>query len=120
MFDIFGSVVRWSKERLLYDIPYRRSKHAGNISEELSELLRANTPEEEIDAYCDIIVYAINAIESAGYNAEQCLEETLEEIESRTGNYIASEGKWCKSKTPEAKAKWYKANYKSAKRTVNA
>ncbi len=116
MFSVCNSVVEWSKERMLYDIPYRRSKHAGNIAEELSELLRANTPEEEVDAYCDVIVYAINAIESAGYNAEQCLEESLEEIGSRSGSYIPSEGKWVKSVTDEAKAKWYYAQYEMCKR----
>jgi len=116
IYSVCGSVVSWAKDRMLYSMPYFRSNHAGNIAEELSELLRANTPEEEVDAYCDIIVYAINAIEHRGYNAEQCLEETLEEIGSRSGSYIPSEGKWVKSVTDEAKAKWYKADYERCKR----
>ena len=37
--------------------------------------------------------------------------ETIKEISSRTGSYDPSIGKWIKDKSPEAQAKWYKANY---------
>lgn len=39
--------------------------------------------------------------------------ETYKEIDSRTGEWNEEKQKWLKYKTPEAMAKWYKANYKS-------
>lgn len=37
--------------------------------------------------------------------------ETIKEINSRTGKYNPAIGKWVKDMSPEAQAKWYKANY---------
>lgn len=45
------------------------------------------------------------------YDLFVCMDETIKEISSRTGSYDASIGKWVKDTSPEAKAKWYKANY---------
>jgi hypothetical protein len=46
-----------------------------------------------------------------GYDLFVCMDETIKEISSRTGSYDPAIGKWIKDKSPEAKAKWYKANY---------
>lgn len=45
------------------------------------------------------------------YDLFVCMDETIKEISSRTGSYDPSIGKWIKDKSPEAMAKWYKANY---------
>lgn len=45
------------------------------------------------------------------YDLFVCMNETIKEISSRTGSYDPAIGKWIKDKSPEAMAKWYKANY---------
>ena len=45
------------------------------------------------------------------YDLFVAMDETIKEISSRTGHYSASLKKWVKDTSPEAKAKWYKANY---------
>ena len=111
--NIFDSLNIWREERGLQRTV---GNIAGNISEELTELLRATTVEEEIDALCDMIVFAINAIEAKGYDAEVCMEEVLKEIHSRKGDFNPELNKWQKFKTPEAMALWYSADFKKAVR----
>ena len=112
-FNLFKRLKVWREERGLHEKEYSRTTHASFIAEELTELLSAQTPEEEIDAYCDEIVFCINAIENAGYNAEIALQETLKEIESRKGEIV--NGKFCKYKDEEHMALWHKADYSIAK-----
>lgn len=45
------------------------------------------------------------------YSLYPSMLETIKEISSRTGSYDPTIGKWIKDKSPEARAKWYKANY---------
>lgn len=56
-----------------------------------------------------------------GYEFDKCLIETVKEISSRTGTYDSRSKKWIKDVTAAARAKWYKADYKSCKykREVN-
>lgn len=46
-----------------------------------------------------------------GYDMFACMQEVIKEISSRTGAYDESIGKWVKDTSPEAKAKWYKADF---------
>lgn len=107
---MFNELKKWREERGLQKVV---GNIAGNLSEELTELLRAENENEEIDALADMIVFSINAIEAKGYNAEKVMLETCKEINSREGEYNPNSKKWEKFKTPEAKAKWYKADYNS-------
>lgn len=68
----------------------------------------------KIDALGDRIVYAIEAIEQLGYDAEKVMLEVSKEINSREGEIV--NGKFQKFKTPEAKAKWYIADFTKAKK----
>lgn len=56
-----------------------------------------------------------NKIEELGYNTFKCLLETIKEISSRTGKFDKTINKFVKDTSDEAKAKWYKADYKSCK-----
>jgi hypothetical protein len=105
----------WAKERGLLDIDWDKSAHASFIAEELSEFLRAKTDNEEIDALCDMVVFAVNAMRIKGYDPNVAMAETIKEISSRTGAFNPQTGKWEKFKTEEAKALWYAANYDEAK-----
>ena len=63
----------------------------------------------QVDAYCDVIVFAVGALMKLGVNPELALLETAKEINSREGKMI--NGKFEKDLSDEAKAKWYKADY---------
>jgi len=75
---------------------------------------KENMDYERIDAFGDIIVFAIGAIEKLGYNAEKVLKQISKEINSREGTII--DGKFEKNTSREAIAKWYKADFTKAKR----
>jgi len=49
-----------------------------------------------------------------GYEPECVLNEVAKEINSRVGSII--DGKFIKDKSPEARAKWYKADYEKCKK----
>jgi hypothetical protein len=112
----YDKINAWAEERGLLNIEWDKSAQASFIAEELSEFLRAKDGNGEIDALCDVIVFAVNAIRLRGYNPNVAMEETLKEINSRTGAFNAETGKWEKFKTPEAMALWYSANYEQAKK----
>lgn len=64
---------------------------------------------EKVDAYCDIIVFAVGAIMKLGFDPELSLQEVAKEINSREGSMVG--GKFEKDLSPEAVAKHYKADY---------
>lgn len=111
----FDKINDWANERGLLNLEWDKSAHGSFIAEELSEFLRAKDGNGEIDALCDIIVFAANAMRIRGYNPNIAMDETLREISSRTGAVNLETGKWEKFKTPEAMALWYSANYDKAK-----
>ena len=157
--EIYKLLQAWKAERRL-SVESQRAGLLGNLCEELAEFFRAQNDNDRVDALCDIIVFAINAmsepfvkpaalnmpqlwsamllphdtdiiinasslnslvfqmwrtIEQLGYDPYKCMLETIKEISSRTGEYDESIGKWVKDKSPEAVAKWYKADYDRCK-----
>jgi hypothetical protein len=113
--SVLDQINAWANERGLLNIEWDKSAHASFIAEELSEFLRAKNGNEEIDALCDVIVFAANAMRIRGYDPNIAMSETLKEINSRTGAFNSATGKWEKFKTPEAMALWYAADYDKAK-----
>ena len=69
------------------------------------------TKDMMVDAFADIIVFAVGAILKLGYDPKKVLVEVGKEINSREGEII--NGKFEKYLDDEHVAKWYKANYKS-------
>ncbi len=67
------------------------------------------TVDMQVDAFCDMQVFAGGEVGKLGYKNEMCLLEVGKEINSREGTII--NGKFEKFKTEEAMAKWYKANF---------
>jgi len=136
---MFEKLKRWREERGLEN---KVGNIELNIYEELLELIGFEDENEieffkykfenefenlfgkapinkSIDALCDIIVFAINAIEAKGYDAEACINETIKEISSRTGAYNSDTKKWEKFKTDKAISIWYEADYPSCKKGVS-
>lgn len=71
------------------------------------------TVENQVDAFCDIEVFAGGDVGKLGYNNEKCLREVSKEINSRVGEMV--EGKFTKFKTEEAMANWYIADFSICK-----
>ena len=111
---MFNKLKQWREERCLF-LQVDKTKHFGYICEEVSEGLRAESIDEVIDAYADIVVFAINAIEQHGYNAELVLGETIKEIESRKGEINPETKKFEKFKDDYHKSLWYSADYSKCK-----
>ena len=76
-------------------------------------LVIAPTKIDQVDAFADVIVFACGALTKLGYDPEKTLFEVSKEINSREGKMI--DGKFTKDKSPEAKAKWVKANFEKCK-----
>jgi len=127
--DILKRIENWNKERGLNLQPHSRSAGTRMLVEELMEyngltddniletitveltLGTAVNEDEKVDALCDLIVVATGELLKLGYDPNLAMEQTLLEIESRTGAFNEDSGKWEKFKTPEAQAKWYTAQY---------
>ena len=115
MNNIFTGLENWLKERHLDKIKYNHLKLIGQLTEEMCEGIQRDGDHESVDWRCDCIVYLINSLTQDGYSAEKCLEQTLLEISSRVGHFDETIGKFVKDKSPEAQAKWYKADYSKCK-----
>ena len=127
-------IKRFQIDRQLHTLPFNWGREAGYIIEELMEAegysftakgipvevakqmknnakmtwgLDKKEPsrEEKVDAFCDVIVFAIGAIMKLGYDPECALEEVAKEINSRKG-YMEN-GRFIKDEKDER----YKAEY---------
>ena len=87
-------------------------KYAKGLSLDKGDDIKV-TPEQVVDACCDINVFSTGLIRKQGYNPDIAMDEVLQEIESRVGTRI--EGKYTKDKSPEAQTKWYLADFTKAK-----
>jgi len=133
--DMFQKIVEWNRERGILQLEFNQVKETSFIVEELLEstghydsvsarekalVLAADivgtpdtSPEQIVDAYADIIVFATGAMAKLGYDPSKVMEEVYKEIHSRTGEMV--EGKFVKN--PEAKV--YQADFTDCKREEN-
>ena len=81
----------------------------------LNELPTTKEFRDEVDEYIRTIALQLSTsnsdIKNLGFEPTCTFSETLLEIQSRVGSVNPETGKWEKDKSPEARAKWYKANY---------
>ena len=122
------SIKKFQQDRLLDKQEFNDYREIQNIIEEVYESIGIHSKRatemttnvimmdnktclntEKVDAYADIIVFAVGAIMKLGYEPELILKEVAKEIHSRTGTII--DGKWMKNKNVET----YKANFKVCK-----
>jgi len=141
MSTALSEITRFQTDRKLDEKAYDWSVEATNIVEELLEavgindrntallsvgdmqlrinervqqgLVMAPDVKDQVDAFGDIIVFACGALTKLGYSPELVLTQVALEINSREGSMI--DGKFVKDKTPEAKAKWVKADFTKCK-----
>jgi predicted HAD superfamily Cof-like phosphohydrolase len=129
--DWFSRVLEWNKERNLLALGFDHHKEVSFVVEELlestgrhdsvsareeAEKIAATivegahaTPEQQVDAFADIIVFATGAIAKAGYDPSKVMEEVYKEIHSRTGKLV--DGKFVK----DADVVPYKADFSTCK-----
>jgi len=129
--DPIAEIEKFQKDRLLDRQPFDFKTEVLNILEELVEMTGEESEaarriakdifknyfenklivdkEELIDCFTDIRVFSIGATMKLGYDPKCVLAEVGREINSRIGRII--NGKFVKDKSPEAVAKWYKANF---------
>ena len=102
-------IINFNKER---NIPQKFDTDAEfwMLREELGELYNAKTDEERVDALCDLIVIATGGLWKLGMDHEIAMDETLLEIEDRTGEFNPITGKWNKILRGDE----YKADYARA------
>ena len=115
MFDIFESLKLWRDERMIGDIPYNHMDLIGYLTEEITEGIRDKSEHESVDWRVDCLIFLINSLEQDNYDAKLCIDEAIEEISSRKGNYIPSVGKWLKN-VDQDPSTIYKADYTNCKR----
>lgn len=123
-----ASIIEELFESIGFNVPKENRNNLKTLWEETFEIainkdivtIESMSPEgilsehEQVDAYNDIIVFAIGAIMKLGYNPTETLIETAKEINSRRGSMI--DGKFEKDLSDEAKALWYKADFTNCKR----
>lgn len=99
-------------ERSLLDSGFDWKLEYDMLMEEIKEFKLANScndKDEMIDALCDIIVVATGSMLKLGYNPTLAMDETLKEIEDRTGSINIETGKWMKkTRGNEYKAKYWR------------
>ena len=102
-------------------IDYERVEFEASIALCIYYILQAENPRYNSMAgsmdydLCRIIVRCINGIHESGFDVVRAMEETVKQISSRSGRMDRSIGKWVKDKSPEAKAREYKADYESCR-----
>jgi len=85
-----------------------------NKVEELAEYAEAKLNNDEngiVDAICDSRIFDATELVKMNYCVDDCDDEVLKVIESRTGEWSDSLGKFMKDLSPEAVSKWYEPNY---------
>ena len=90
-------------------------KYTTYIQEEANAYGYTSTEEQILDSMMDRIVIDAGGPAKLGYDVRKCLGEVIKEINTRTGSFDKASGKWIKDKSPEAQAKWYKADFSQCK-----
>jgi len=104
--EYFNDPENKNVERYLAQNLIKELKEKGIIFENISD-------DKIIDSLADRVIFSIGAMIKLGYKPTLVMDETLKEIESRTGSI--QDGKFVKDQSNEAKSKWYEADYNSCK-----
>ncbi len=96
--SILKRIIDWNKER---NIPRKfiKEKEIAHITEEITEVLRSNSIEGNIDGLGDIMVFLVGAIWKMKYDPDLVMEEVLKHIESRKGKWDDNINKWIKEES---------------------
>ena len=108
LFEFLGINKCFSDERQFKKLV---NTYKSYIIDEANSLGATATIEEKIDSLNDDTVFNTGFILRYGYDPTKTLNETVLEIDSRTGDFDEVSGKWVKLRTDEAKALWYTARY---------
>jgi hypothetical protein len=117
---VFAFNVLNDNYEIVIDITKPSREHLGNATAlevtvlGLSEDLKKH-PDISNELLVNFIELLFSNIYYLGFNWFKSMIETIKEINSRVGKWDESKKKWIKDKSPEAVAKWYKANYEECR-----
>jgi hypothetical protein len=90
-FDLYKDM-SFITEELLEASTSLKSEEAREKAEALVHIIKepgyTPTPEQIVDAFCDMIVFAAGSIRKLGYNPDIAMDEVIKVINSRTGTMI--------------------------------
>jgi uncharacterized protein YecA (UPF0149 family) len=133
IFDEYEMLREWREETGLDKAKPTKRQIVKHFTEELFEMCGYNKKETDhfveifmdtyvidsklndfdmLDAMNDMKIFATNDTEHMGYDAKECIEETVKEVTSRSGEYREDIGKFIKV----INGREYTANYLSCKR----
>ncbi len=129
--NLIDNIINWNKERQLLKRGFNHQREVSFIVEELLESTgkyksvtardRAEkiaqdicrdvdtNPRKVVDAWADIVIFAIGAIAKLGYDPHIVMDEVMKHINSRTGKMI--DGKFVKDENVEV----YQPDFDKAK-----
>ena len=87
------------------------NQYKNYIIDEANSLGATATIEEKIDSLNDDTVFNTGFILRYGYDPTKTLNETVLEIDSRTGDFDEVSQKWIKDRSEQAQSTWYTARY---------
>ena len=102
----------YDKEHIKQPETVSNIKSSVTLGKQLDYITQNKFSKDSLESMIDIC-YTLS--KSIGYDFKVAMDETIKEISSRTGSYDENAKKWIKDTSDEAKAKWYKADYKKAK-----
>lgn len=103
----------FNTERGMLSRPFSFSTANTMLQEEMEEFMQAFVDRDTygmLDALADIVVVAKGEMLKLQYSPNIVMDETLKEIEDRTGDMNPVTGKWCK----KLRGDEYKADYGKA------
>ena len=86
--NIYNKIRNWAKERGLYEKGDPKTQMIKLVEEvgELSQGILKEDHKEIIDAIGDCVIVLTNLSHLCGYNIEDCIEKSYDEIKNRTGS----------------------------------
>ena len=98
-------------------IETKREFSVADIFVEIADFIRVDVKGSHFNYYdfALILKYCASVCEQYGFDFKIAMDETIKEISSRTGAYDENAKKWVKDESDEAKAKWYQADYETAR-----
>ena len=87
---VFDNIRDWASERGIYDKGNSHTQYVKLMEEagELAQALLKKNKAETIDAIGDIVVVLTNLAKLEGYNIENCIDASYNEIANRKGKMI--------------------------------
>ena len=103
----YGDIADWMPNTM-YEAQF---SYIEEVTYLLYQFLEADMVIDRVQAISNIVIVSYRELLAMNYDPDLAMAEVMKEINSRVGEYSKVSKKWQKDKSPEAKAKWYKADF---------